>query len=172
MFRNASKSLTTSDEVYEYALSLLDRREHGEKELVQKLKRRCSSSELIRETVAKLKEYDLLNEERYARRVFESWRARKVYGRLHLQAELIKKQVSEAYIPVILSMLSEEEESWRVQAAYRQIAARRDKKYDCTTEKGMAALARYFSARGFGPSMIRLGLALAKEDAGTVWQEK
>ncbi len=72
MFRNASKSLTTSDEVYEYALSLLDRREHGEKELVQKLKRRCPSSELIRETMAKLKEYDLLNEERYARRVFES----------------------------------------------------------------------------------------------------
>ena len=102
MFRNASKSLTTSDEVYEYALSLLDRREHGEKELVQKLKRRCSHSEMIRETVAKPKEYDLLNEERYARRVFESWRARKVYGRLHLQAELIKKQVSEAYIPVIL----------------------------------------------------------------------
>ena len=86
MFRNASKSLTTSDEVYEYALSLLDRREHGEKELVQKLKRRCSSSELIRETVAKLKEYDLLNEERYARHVFESWRARKVYGRLRLGA--------------------------------------------------------------------------------------
>ena len=143
MFRNASKSLTTSDEVYEYALSLLDRREHGEKELVQN-----------------------------ARRVFESWRARKVYGRLHLQAELIKKQVSEAYIPVILSMLSEEEESWRVQAAYRQITGRRDKKYDCTTEKGMAALARYFSARGFGPSMIRVGLALAKEEAGTVWQEK
>ena len=157
MFRNASKSLTTSDEVYEYALSLLDRREHGEKELVQKLKRRCSSSELIRETVAKL--------------VFESWRARKVYGRLHLQAELIKKQVSEAYIPVILDMLSEEEESWRVQAAYRQIAARRDKKYDCTTEKGLAALARYFSARGFGPSMIRMGLALAKEDARAALQE-
>ncbi len=90
---------------------------------------------------------------------------------MHLQAELIKKQVSEAYIPVILDMLSEEEESWRVQAAYRQIAGRRDKKYDCTTEKGMAALARYFSARGFGPSMIRLGLALAKEDARAALQE-
>ena len=124
MFRNASKSLTTSNEVYEYALSLLDRREHGEKELVQKLRRRCSSSELIRETVAKLKEYDLLNEERYARRVFESWRSRKVYGRLHLQAELLKKQVGEAYIPAILAMLSEEEEMQRVRAAYRQIAGR------------------------------------------------
>ena len=171
MFRNASKPLTTSNDVYEYALSLLDRREHGERELVQKLKRRCSSMELIREAVAKLKEYDLLNEERYARRVFESWRNRKVYGRLHLQAELMKKQVGEAYIPAILAMLSEEEETQRVQAAYLQIAGRRDKKYDATTEKGMAALVRYFSARGFGPSMIRTGLALAKEDAMSALQE-
>ena len=163
MFRNASKPLTTSNEVYEYALSLLDRREHGEKELVQKLRRRCPSNGMIREAVAKLKEYDLLNEERYAKRVFESWRARKVYGRLHLQAELLKKQVGESYIPVILSMLSEEEEAQRVKAAYRQIAGRHNKKYDCTTEKGVAALARYFSARGFGPSMIRIGLAFAKE---------
>ena len=171
MFRNASKPLTTSDEVYEYALSLLDRREHGEKELVQKLQRRCPSTGLIRETVTKLKEYDLLNEERYAKRVFESWRARKVYGRLHLQAELLKKQVGEAYIPVILSMLSEEEEAQRVKAAYRQIAGRRDKKYDCATDKGVAALARYFAARGFGPSMIRIGLAFAKEDAKVSLQE-
>ena len=171
MFRNASKPLTTSDEVYEYALSLLDRREHGEKELVQKLQRRCSSASLIRETVAKLKEYDLLNEERYAKRVFESWRSKKVYGRLHLQAELLKKQVGETHIPVILSMLSEEEEAQRVKAAYRQIAGRRDKKYDCTTEKGVAALARYFSARGFGPSMIRIGLALAKETAESSSQD-
>ena len=165
MFRNASKSLTTNSEVYEYALNLLDRREYGEKELVQRLQQRCPDAVLIRETVAKLKEYDLLNEERYARRVFESWRAKKIYGRLHLQAELLKKQVGEAYIPAVLSMLSEEEEIWRVQAAYRQIAGRRNKKYDCTTDKGVAALARYFSARGFGPSMIRIGLAMAKEDA-------
>ena len=68
-------------------------------------------------------------------------------------------------------MLSEEEEAQRVQAAYRQIAGRRDKKYDCTTEKGVAALARYFAARGFGPSMIRIGLAFAKEDAKVTLQE-
>ena len=171
MFRNASKPLTTSDEVYEYALSLLDRREHGEKELVQKLQRRCSSAELIRETVTRLKEYDLLNEERYAKRVFESWRARKVYGRLHLQAELLKKQVGETYIPIILSMLSEEEEARRVYAAYRQIARRHDKKYDCSTDKGAAALARYFAARGFGPSMIRIGLAFARETTRESLQE-
>ena len=79
MFRNASRSLTTSEEVYEYALTLLDRREHGEKELVQKLKRRCTSALLIHEAVEKLKQYDLINEKRYEIRVFEAWRGKKVY---------------------------------------------------------------------------------------------
>ncbi len=164
MFRNASRSLTTADEVYEYALSLLDRREYGEKELVQKLRRCCSSTALIREVVDRLKQYDLINEERYALRVFEFWRGKKIYGRLHLQAELLKKQVDDAYIPVILEMLSEEEEMCRLKAAYRLIALRKDKKYDCSTEKGTASLIRYLSARGFGPSMIRSGLALAREE--------
>jgi len=165
MFRKVSKPLTTSEELYEYALSLLDRREYGEKELVQKLRARCSSAALIRESVDRLKEHNLLNEERYAKRVFEAWLARRIYGRLHLQAELIKKQVDEAYIPVILAMLTEEEEVRRMEAAYRQIAGGRNKKYDCSTEKGLAALARYFSARGFGPSLVRKGLTLAREDA-------
>ena len=164
MFRNASRSLKTSEEVYEYALTLLDRREHGEKELVQKLKRRCTSASLIREAIEKLKQYDLINEKRYAVRVFEAWRGKKVYGRLHLQAELLKKQVDEQFIPEILDSLSEEEEGRRLEAAYQQIARRRDKKYDVSTEKGVAALARYFSAKGFGPSLIRRGIERAKED--------
>ena len=164
MFRNASRSLTTAEEVYEYALDLLDRREHGEKELVQKLQRYCSSVELIRETVKRLKASNLLNEERYATRVFEAWRRKKNYGRLHLQAELLKKQVDETYIPVVLQMLTNEEECQRVEDAYLQVMKRYDKKYDCSTEKGAAALARYFAARGFGPSMIRIGLSKAKAD--------
>ena len=168
MFRNASKSLTTTDEVYEYALGLLDRREHGEKELAQKLKRRCSSDRLVREVINKLKAYDLINEERYANRVFEAWRGKKIYGRLHLRAELVKKQVDDRIISRILAKLSEEEEISRVEAAYRQIAMRQDKKYDCSTENGVAALVRYFSARGFGPSMIRVGLSRAKEDLNTL----
>lgn len=164
MFRNASRSLTTSEEVYEYALTLLDRREHGEKELVQKLKRRCTSASLIREAVEKLKQYDLINEKRYAIRVFEAWRGKKIYGKLHLQAELLKKQVDERFIPEILDSLSEEEERSRLEAAYRQIVRRQDKKYDVSTDKGVAALARYFSAKGFSPSLIRRGIERAKED--------
>ena len=69
MFRKASRNLTTSDEVYEYALSLLDRREYAEPDLVKRLKLRGAPEAYIRETVAKLTEYGLLNEERYARRI-------------------------------------------------------------------------------------------------------
>lgn len=164
MFRKASRNLTTSDEVYEYALSLLDRREYAEPDLVKRLKMRGAPEAYIRETVAKLKEYDLLNEERYARRVFEEWRNKKVYGRLHLQAELRKKNVSEKYIPVLLREFTEDEERQRALAAYSLIRKRRDGRYDCTTEKGVAALIRFLTARGFGGSMIHTVLAQARRD--------
>ena len=77
MFRNASKPLTTSNEIYEYALSLLDRREHGEKELVQKLQRRCPSAGLIREAVAKLKDHIKVDETGT-----EAWVATALQGRI------------------------------------------------------------------------------------------
>ena len=164
MFRKASRNLTTSDEVYEYALSLLDRREYAEPDLVKRLKLRGAPEAYIRETVAKLTEYGLLNEERYARRVFEEWRNKKVYGRLHLQAELRKKNVSEKYIPVLLREFTEDEERQRALAAYSLVRTRRDGHYDCTTEKGVAALVRFLTARGFGGSMIHAVLAQAHRD--------
>ena len=108
--------------------------------------------------------YGLLNEERYARRVFEEWRNKKVYGRLHLQAELRKKNVSEKYIPVLLREFTEDEERQRALAAYSLVRKRRDGHYDCTTEKGVAALVRFLTARGFGGSMIHAVLAQAHRD--------
>lgn len=164
MFRKTAKPLTTSAEAYEYALSLLDRREHSEKELTDKLKRRACPPALIWETLEKLKSYDLMNEERYARRVFESWREKKSYGRLHLQAELAKKQVEEACARPLIQSLSEEEERERVLAAYARVQKRKDAKYDCATEKGTAALCRYLAARGFAPGMIRIALEQARAD--------
>lgn len=164
MFRKAAKPLTTSAEAYEYALGLLDRREHSEQELTEKLKRRGCPSAFIQETIEKLRSYDLINEERYARRVFETWRGKKIYGRLHLQAELAKKQVEDAYIRLLMQELSEEEERERVLAAYGQLQKRRDGKYDRATEKGTAALCRYLAARGFGAELIRVALEQARSD--------
>ncbi|MGI6262401.1 MAG: regulatory protein RecX [Succiniclasticum sp.] len=164
MFRKASKSLTTSDEVYEYALTLLDRRDYAAVDLEKRLRQRGAPEDLIQETVARLRRCDLLNEERYARRVFEAWRSKKYYGRLHLQAEFKKKNVDARYIPALLDEFTEEEERERALAAYRQTRNRRDGRYDCTTEKGVAALIRYLTARGFGGSLIHLVLQQARRD--------
>ena len=158
MFRKSNKTLTTADEAYEYALSLLDRREHGEKELSQKLKRKGCTVPLISETLAKLKRFDLFNEERYARRVFELWRNKRIYGRLHLQAELAKKQVADTYISLFLQEFTETEEEEHVLAACDMLC----KRHDAKTEKGVAAFVRYLTARGFGTRMIRIALEKAK----------
>lgn len=163
MFRKSSKALTTADEAYEYALRLLDCREHGEKELSQKLKRKGCTVSLISETLTKLKHYDLINEERYARRIFEIWRNKRIYGRLHLQAELAKKQVAEPYISLFLQEFTETEEEEHVLAACNRLRKRHDPKYDVTTEKGVAAFVRFLTARGFGMRMIHI--ALEKEKA-------
>lgn len=116
MFRKASKSLTTSEEAYEYALTLLDRREYAAVDLEERLRRRGAAEDLIRETVDRLRRNGLINEERYARRVLEAWRHKKYYGRLHLQAELKKKNVEPRYVSLFLDEFSEEEEEngpWR-----------------------------------------------------------
>lgn len=164
MFRKASKSLTTSEEAYEYALTLLDRREYAAVDLEERLRRHGAAEDLIRETVGRLRRNGLINEERYARRVLEAWRHKKYYGRLHLQAELKKKNVEPRYVSLFLDEFSEEEEEKRALAAYGQTRNRRDGRYDCTTEKGVAALVRYLTARGFGSSLIRVVLNQARRD--------
>ena len=105
---------------------------------------------------------DRLNEERYARRVFELWRNKRIYGRLHLQAELAKKQVADTYISLFLQEFTDTEEEEHVLAACDMLCKRHDAKYDVTTEKGVAAFVRYLTARGFGTRMIRIALEKAK----------
>jgi regulatory protein len=95
--------------------------------------------------------------------VYEAWLDKKVYGRLHLQAELVKKQVEPKYIPAILAQFTEEMEQERALAAYAVIAKRQDGKYDCTTEKGVAALVRYLTSRGFSVPALHRVLAEAKK---------
>jgi regulatory protein len=148
-WQKPKKSLTTSNQAYEFALKLLGNRDYSEQELRSRLLRRGATPEFCDQVVVKLKEYHLLDEQRYARKVYEAWLDKKVYGRLHLQAELVKKQVEPKYIPAILAQFTEEMEQERALAAYAVIAKRKDGKYDCTTEKGVAALLRYLTSRGF-----------------------
>lgn len=162
--KKPKKQLTTTSEVYDQALAFLDRRDHCESELRKKLKRKGAANLDIDKTVVKLKEYNLLNEERYARKVYEAWLNKKIYGRLHLQAELMKKNVMEPYASEILKEFTDEMEEERALAAYAKTRNRRDRKYDCGTETGVAALMRYMASRGFGGSCVRMVLEQARKD--------
>lgn len=149
------KKLTKSNEVYEYALRLLDRREYCEAEMIQKMKRRGAPEEIILQIIVKLKEYDLLNEERYAAGVYKAWINKKVYGRMHLKAELIKKQVPDVYAAAIMESFTDEEEEERAMEAVKKAMHRKDGKHDPATQKGKTALARYLASRGFSSGLVR-----------------
>lgn len=95
--------------------------------------------------------------------MYEAWLDKKVYGRLHLQAELVKKQVEPQYVPAILAQFTGEQEETRALAAFAVLARRKDQKYDCTTEKGVAALVRYLTSRGFSAPAVHRVLAEAKK---------
>jgi regulatory protein len=164
MWQKPKKQLTTLSEAQEFALKLLDQREYGSRELTRRLLLKGASEDLARQVVAQLKEHRLLDEERYAQAVFTAWRRKKVYGSFHLQAELHKKQVAEQFIPVIMQQLTAAEEEERALAAAQLGLKRQDGKFDCTTQKGVAALVRFLTTRGFSGEAIRHVLVKVRAD--------
>jgi SOS response regulatory protein OraA/RecX len=65
-WQKPKKSLTTSNQAYEFALKLLGNRDYSEQELRSRLLRRGATPEFCDQVVVKLKEYHLLDEQRYA----------------------------------------------------------------------------------------------------------
>lgn len=155
MWKRASKSLTTDQEAYDYALDLLSYRDYSRKDMEMKLKRRGAELELIKITVDKLLEYGFLNEKRYAQRVFEAWISKKYYGKSHLRLELQKKNVSDRYINNILAQLTDEIEQERAENTLNICLKRNPKKYDLKTREGRAAISRFMYTRGFSSNYIQ-----------------
>lgn len=79
-------------EAKERALRLLARREHGQRELKQKLTARGASAELAEATVAQLAERDYQSDTRYAERL-AAHRAQQGYGPNWIRAELVQAGV-------------------------------------------------------------------------------
>ena len=73
--RNKKKEegFTGAQQVYDCALDLLSYRDYSHKDMVERLQRKGATKAQALEAVAKLEDYGLLNEERYALRVYEAW---------------------------------------------------------------------------------------------------
>ena len=166
MARQKKKPLESEAETYDCALNLLSFRDHSQKELKQKLKLRGASQENIQESIEKLTDYGILDDERYAQRVYEAWLAKRVYGRLHLVAELAKKGVPTQFAQNILEQFTDDEEQARAELAAEQFCRLNLKKIQQAKEstdpkvkqKISAAAARYMAARGFNSEYMYIAL--------------
>ena len=115
--QDAGERFTTADQVYNYALSLLTFRDYSKAEMLSKLIKKGGSEDFSRSAVAKLLEYNFLNEERYAFRVYEMWLEKRVYGRAHLQAELKKRNIEADAIAKVMAAFTVEFEAARAENA-------------------------------------------------------
>lgn len=115
--QDAEERFTTADQVYNYALSLLTFRDYSKAEMLSKLIKKGASENFYRSAMAKLLEYNFLNEERYAFRVYEMWLEKRIYGRSHLQAELKKRNIEADAIAKVMEAFTVELETSRAENA-------------------------------------------------------
>lgn len=108
---------TTANQVYDYALNLLSFRDYSKAEMLDKLIKKGAAEEFAKEAIVKLLDYNFLNEERYALRVYEMWLNKRVYGRMHLQAELKKRSIEQDAAAKVLEKFTLAIEEQRAEAA-------------------------------------------------------
>lgn len=113
----SEERFTTVNQVYDYALTLLTYRDYSKAEMQDKLLKKGAAEELVRDVIVKLLEYNFLNEERYAFRVYEMWLEKRVYGRAHLQSELRKRSVEPDCIAKVMDTFTHDIEEQRAEVA-------------------------------------------------------
>ena len=147
------KQFTSAQEAYDCALNLLSYRDYSEKKMLERLQQKGADEEQSKEALAKLQHYGLVDEERYAGRVYEGWLAKRCYGRQHLKAELAKRGVRAELIAEMMERFTPELETEHAEAAAELFVQRNRKKLAGSGKldpKLYAAAGRFMAARGFG----------------------
>jgi regulatory protein len=83
-----------SEELWQHALSALGKRAHSARELRRKLAVRAESSAVLAEVIDKLREYNFLDDERFAESFASSRLDNQGYGSRRVLAELRSRQIS------------------------------------------------------------------------------
>lgn len=96
------------NKAYNYALSLLAKREYCVTELANKLEQKGFDSDIISHSIAKLKELNLQSDERYIEMICNA-RIRQGYGPLRIKQELLSKNIASYLIDGILAS---EKDNW------------------------------------------------------------
>lgn len=101
---------------------------------MERLQRKGATKEQALEAVAKLEDYGLLNEERYANRVYEAWLAKRYYGRQHLQLELTKRGIRPDVVAEIMERFTPDIEEGQAENAAQLFVQRNQRKLTAETD--------------------------------------
>ncbi|MGL5206152.1 MAG: regulatory protein RecX [Acidaminococcaceae bacterium] len=152
------KPITSWEQAYDYALTRLSYRDFSENELKQVLMQHACQPEIIDAVLVKLKDYNLIDDSRYAHKVYSAWLSKKFYGANHLRMEFKKKNVKDEFANSILLDFSEDMELARAIEAARNWQKKNNKKYDLKQADVLAKMSRALMAKGFNGNIIRKAL--------------
>ena len=127
------------------AFRLLKYRDRSEKEIVNRLKKKKVSREVIEKVIAELKSLSLLDDRKFAK----SWiqeRIRKGYGLLKIKVELKEKGIDQDLLKDLLQDINKD--AW-VLPQIRELAQKRIKKYNKIDLNVKRKILSYLVRRGF-----------------------
>ena len=151
------KKELTLERAKEKALRLLEFRSHSEKELCDKLIQAGAKREYLPEIVEFLREFGLLNDSEYAKRLARDLQNLKKFGKRRIVQELKAKGISGEALETALSELSEEEEDALLPLVERKLGGDFEK-------KNVDRAIRYFIYRGYGFEDIKTCIDKLKSD--------
>lgn len=147
MYRFEKKPLDYAS-AKEKALKLLEFRAHSKKELYDKLIQKGADNIVASDVISFLTEYNLINDEDYAKRYAHDLVNLKKLGKSRVRTELLKKGISQEIIAQILSELEEIDEDNLYELILKKLKGDFDKK---NKDKTM----RYFIYKGYSPDRIK-----------------
>ena len=141
---------------YNYAVSLLARRDHSEKELMEKLSRK-GYTEGAEVAIEKLRNSGYVSDERFARLYVRELRSLKKYGKRRIEQELYRKGIDRDIISEVLDETDFDE---------NELVALIERKYSryLGDEKGIQKTINSLVRMGYGYGEIRDALKTINEN--------
>lgn len=141
----------------EKALRLLEFRTHSEKELFVKLKRTGAEDETINSVMEFLKEYNLVDDEKYAINYALDLQNLKKFGKNRIIGELSKKGIAREYIQQAVENLPDVSDDVLSELVAKRLKGNFDNK---NKEKAI----RYFLYRGYSLDDIKRAIQKQTEE--------
>ncbi len=136
-----------------YSLRLLTVRPRSEKEIEERLKRKGFSSQVIPKIIDKLKEWDYLDDEKFAQAWIEERILHHPKGRIALSRELREKGISSQIIDKLLNHYLPHDKEKEI--AKKLLIKKLAKEKYTPIEKKKRRVFEYLARRGFSFSLIQ-----------------